>query len=579
MSLQVTLSQGTVVGGHYIVGSLVNSGGFGAVYQGVDTSEGNRSCAIKETYDVTPAARRQALMEASVLLTVRNQHLPEVYDAFEFNGRFYLIMQFIEGQNLLQLLKSRVPGGIVDEADPNQQSAGPCSEQEVLTWLLPIVDVLQELHSRKPPIMHRDIKPGNLILTPQHNVVLVDFGLTKLYDPARVTQTMVQAVSAGFSPLEQYVGQTSPQSDIYSMAATMYLLLTNKLPPAALSRNINDDLIAPRLLNSSISLSVERALLKALAVHADQRYQSMGEFAQALRSPAFTAYEDKTVDLALPPTPQSTVAPTVSADQLMPLYPSVPATRPASPMASPNAYMGVQPVPSLPQESEPPKKSSKKPPAKKGSHSAQPKQQPPQPYNPTYPILYPGAAVSGYAAPPQAQSMKRPSQPAQSLPDASRQGCLWGMLLGVGATLIIWFLKQEVYVYLALFLGLAGYLATGFFATRRGGSVFRGGRAGYWAGMTSLLLFGVISSIFLLVSFVQKLHLLTTEDDFYSQNVDAAVEKAWNTIQPIWPNITLLPDQSPFLNFVVTLVAFVIIAGFLGLIGGIIGARKRSAGS
>src|SRR5215813_9524960 len=159
MSTILPLEAGATVGGHYSIESLINTGGFGAVYRGIAFSEGNRPCAIKETYDVTPSARRQALMEASVLLTVRNQHLPEVYDAFEFNGRFYLIMQFIEGQNLLQLLKSRVPGGIVGETEPNQQSTGPCSEQEVLAWLLPIVDVLQELHGRKPPIMHRDIKP------------------------------------------------------------------------------------------------------------------------------------------------------------------------------------------------------------------------------------------------------------------------------------------------------------------------------------------------------------------------------------------------------------------------------------
>jgi hypothetical protein len=138
-------------------------------------------------------------------------------------------------------------------------------------------------------------------------------------------------------------------------------------------------------------------------------------------------------------------------------------------------------------------------------------------------------------------------------------------------------LKQEVYVYLALFIGFAGYLATGFFATRRGGSVPRGGRAGCWAGVTSLSLFGILSGIFLLVSFVQRLNLLTNESDFYSQHIDAAVQKAWNTVQPLWPNITLLPDQSPFMNFVATLVALVVIAGFLGLIGGIIGASRRSA--
>ena len=97
MGLPVALTPGTIIGRHYIIGDLLNMGGFGAVYRGTDTSEQNRPCAIKETYDVTPSARRQALMEASVLFTVRSPHLPEVYDALEENGRFYLIMQLIEG--------------------------------------------------------------------------------------------------------------------------------------------------------------------------------------------------------------------------------------------------------------------------------------------------------------------------------------------------------------------------------------------------------------------------------------------------------------------------------------------------
>ena len=127
MSLPIALLPGTTIGNHYIIQSLINSGGFGAVYRGIDTSEGNRPCAIKETYDVTPAARRQALMEASVLFMVRSKHLPEVYDALESNGRFYLVMQLIEGQNLFQLLRSRVPGGLVGEQEPQRAVRGPCS--------------------------------------------------------------------------------------------------------------------------------------------------------------------------------------------------------------------------------------------------------------------------------------------------------------------------------------------------------------------------------------------------------------------------------------------------------------------
>src|SRR5579859_8147884 len=120
MSLPSTLAPGTVIGSSYSIGDLINRGGFGAVYRGTDISEGNRAVAIKETYDVTPAARRQALMEASVLFTVRSKHLPEVYDAFEANGRFYLVMQLIEGQNLLQLLRARIAPAPLGMQQPHQ---------------------------------------------------------------------------------------------------------------------------------------------------------------------------------------------------------------------------------------------------------------------------------------------------------------------------------------------------------------------------------------------------------------------------------------------------------------------------
>ena len=601
MSLQIALSQGTIIGGHYIVGSLLNSGGFGAVYRGIDTSEGNRSCAIKETYDVTPSARRRALMEASVLLTVRDQHLPEVYDAFEFNGRFYLVMQLIEGQNLLQVLRSRLPGRIVGEAEPKQQSSGPCSEQEVLDWLLPVMDVLQDLHSRNPPILHRDIKPGNLILTPQGTVVLVDFGLTKLYDPQHDTQTMVKAVSAGFSPLEQYMGKTSPQSDIYAMAVTMYLLLTNRLPSTAVTRSMSDDLIMPRLLNPCISPKVERALLQALAIHADQRYQSMREFAQALREPAFTAYGDKTVPVG-PPSMQHTqaqAAPTVvaspSTSPSSPSYTPLPTANPSLPLAAPYAYTGVAPVsasvsplPNLakkkglrptPQKKHPSLPYSVVPPGGSASGYGVPSQaqgmKPPsglvQPFPMPYPFVSPGGSASGYGVPSQAQGMKPPSGLVQPLPSPSRQGRLWGLLLGVGAALIVGFLRQGGGFYLAVLMGFMVYLAAGFFATRRGGHFLRGGSAGYWAGVTSLVVFGTTLGIFLVIAFAQQLHLLGADTD--NQGVHF-VARAWNAVKPVWPNLTILPGRSPFINFIAVLVVAVFIAWLLGLIGGIIGSLK-----
>src|SRR5258708_19911864 len=102
MAAALPLDPGTSIGGHYIIDVLINRGGFGAVYRGIDTSEGNRPCAIKETYDVTPSARRQALMEAAVLFTIKSRHLPPVYHAFQPNDHFYLSIHLIMCQPLPQ---------------------------------------------------------------------------------------------------------------------------------------------------------------------------------------------------------------------------------------------------------------------------------------------------------------------------------------------------------------------------------------------------------------------------------------------------------------------------------------------
>src|SRR5258708_12972993 len=112
---------------------------------------GKWACGIKEIYGVTPAAGREGLMEGAGLFSIKSIHLPQVYDAFEVNGRFYLVMQLIEGENLRQLLKKQ---------------GRPCSEQEVLAWLLPIMLVLHEMPTRNPAAIHRAINPPNTIFTP-----------------------------------------------------------------------------------------------------------------------------------------------------------------------------------------------------------------------------------------------------------------------------------------------------------------------------------------------------------------------------------------------------------------------------
>jgi serine/threonine protein kinase len=537
MSLPSTLSEGTLLGGHYLVGPLINRGGFGAVYRGVDTSEGDRPCAIKETYDVTPAARRQALMEASILFTVRSKHLPEVYDAFQVQNRFYLVMQLIEGRNLLEVLRSRIGSRVLGEQQPHEQWSGPCSEQEVLAWLLPIMDVLQELHSRKPAIIHRDIKPANIILTPGQTPVLVDFGLTRLYDPKSTTQTMVRAVSEGFSPLEQYIGKTNPQSDIYSMAATMYLLLTNRLPPAAMKRSMNDTLLEPHLFNPVLSLPVERALLKALSIQADQRYASMQEFALALQEPAFNAHADPTIAVApvqAVPTPQ-------------------PTPRQAPPL---RRYTGVsQPV-----------------------HNGARVQTPPAPPSPP---VSPYAPMQMQAAPPGLMMVPQTVQtPVRTLPSAFGQGCLWGLLQGVLAAVMVLLLMRDEYFYLAILMGFAFFVIAGFMTTWQGGATIRGAWAGCWAGITSTAMFWIVLGIGLVLRFAIRLQEDTALLRGRGLRVPADLgSRAWRAVLPDFLTHPPVQQQQSATTLLIILGGGLLIAFCLGWIGGILGKSWRTTTS
>lgn len=541
MSLPIALRPGTVVGNHYIIGSLINSGGFGAVYRGVDTSEGNRPCAIKETYDVTPASRRQALMEASVLFTVRSRQLPEVYDALEANGRFYLVMQLIEGQNLLQLLRSRVPGGFVGEQEPQHQPYGPCSEQEVLTWLLPIMEILQELHSRRPPVMHRDIKPGNIILTPHQTAVLVDFGLTRLYDPNRNTQTMTRAVTEGFSPLEQYVGKTSPQSDIYAMAATMYLLLTNRMPPTATKRSMRDELLAPRLFNTALSVETERVLWKALSLHAQDRYQSMREFADALQDRGFSTHSDPT--LSINPQRMGNAPSLVLPAPPMPTYTS--------------GYAGIQSSPPPQAPVQPQKKGKKVPPGGTVPSYQQPVYAPPATGTP-----YQQGQGQAYMMP---QAVASPVQ--RALPNASNQGCLWGMVQGVLAAVLVLFMREPIYFVLATVMGLAFYVLAGFTTTQRGGAARRGAWAGYWAGITSTGMFWFVLGVGLLIRVSQYVQASGGRGAVFRDTLN----NAWEALKPHFPDYILISSQPAWVNFLILLVGGLIVAFSLGAIGGLLG--------
>ena len=268
----MTLAQGQVLNGHYRVVKLLGQGGYGAVYKAWDTTL-TRPCAIKESFELSPEGQRQFLREAQILANLTHPNLPRVTDFFSLPGQGqYLVMDYVEGQDLEEL---------------RLQAGGPLPEDQVLGWALQVLDALEYLHRHKPPVIHRDIKPGNIKITPDNRAVLVDFGIAKAYEPQTKTTVGARAVTPGYSPFEQYgTGVTDGRTDIYAMGATLYALLTGEEPPEAPQRIVRDPLVPPGLLNEDLSAPVGEALLRALQVDPEARFQSAREFREALSSPS-----------------------------------------------------------------------------------------------------------------------------------------------------------------------------------------------------------------------------------------------------------------------------------------------------
>lgn len=277
------LDSQTLLKDRYLIGSPIGQGGMGAVYRAEDTLLSGRVCAVKEiTPD--PDADEEALVqlqdqfrrEASVLARLDHPNLPKVSDYFTQGGREYLVMDYVPGHNLRELVdKALADGGFLDET-------------RVLDWAKQLCSAISFLHSQDPPVLHRDIKPSNIKLTPSGLLKLVDFGLVKLLttDEAR-TVTVVQGQgTAAYTPLEQYGGDdthTDTRTDVYALGATLYHLLTGRPPATARERFLRPAaLVPPRELNSRISPGVERAIVQALELHPRDRPAAVDDLARAL---------------------------------------------------------------------------------------------------------------------------------------------------------------------------------------------------------------------------------------------------------------------------------------------------------
>jgi serine/threonine protein kinase len=260
------LSKNTLLRKRYVILRTIGRGGMGAVYQARDTRR-DKICAIKEmSLSSVPADEREQafrnfLAEATILSRLSHPNLPTFTEFFSEGDRHFLVMEYIDGKTLEELL---------------EENNGPFPERRVLGWARQLCDVLEYLHNQQPPVIFRDLKPGNIMLRRDGRIKLIDFGIARLVRRSSSQDTQLLG-TPGFAPPEQYgTAQTDQRSDLYSLAMTLFQLLTGMLPEKGFG------LPDVRAVNPDISPTVARALEKAASLNPEDRYPSVAVFRRAL---------------------------------------------------------------------------------------------------------------------------------------------------------------------------------------------------------------------------------------------------------------------------------------------------------
>jgi len=285
------LERETLVHKRYRIHENLGQGGMGSVYRAVDENLG-MDVAVKENLFTTEEYARQFRLEAVILANLRHPNLPRVSDHFVIAGEGqYLIMDFIDGEDLRQRM----------------ERVGVLPEDEVMPIGAAMCDALSYLHTRKPGILHRDIKPGNVKISPDGHIFLVDFGLAKVIQGNQVTTTGARAMTPGYSPPEQYgTARTDARTDIYSLGATLYAALTGVIPEDGLARAMdNAQLTALRKRNPDISRRLAAVIEKAMEVDPSDRYQTAETFKVALLNTKSKTQQSTGTYTVAPPPPES----------------------------------------------------------------------------------------------------------------------------------------------------------------------------------------------------------------------------------------------------------------------------------
>jgi serine/threonine protein kinase len=271
------LAPGAILQNRYRIIRQMGKGGMGAVYEAVDQRL-DAVVALKETFSTDACLRRQFEQEARLLAQLHHPALPKVSDYFTEGDRAFLVMQFIAGSDLAEIIS---------------QQPGPFPRNQVIAWADQLLDALIYLHTRDRQIIHRDIKPHNLKVTANGQIALLDFGLAKAQTTdlsGNNSSHSIFGYTRRYSPLEQIQDQgTTPQSDIYALGATLYHLLTGVKPLDALARaaalaNSKPDPLKPaNEVHGAVGSEIAAILCRAMAVSAEDRYPTASEFRGALR--------------------------------------------------------------------------------------------------------------------------------------------------------------------------------------------------------------------------------------------------------------------------------------------------------
>lgn len=274
------LAEGTILFDKYVIERVIGAGGFGITYYARHLKLGT-FVAIKEFFlsgicqrlpnkmvvygELEPEKfekyRQRFQEEANTLCQLNNPHVVAVRDIFDENGTTYIVMDFVQGRTLQQ---------IVDEM-------GPLPYDVAVNYIAQLCEAVEHIHAHH--ILHRDIKPENIIITPQNNVVLIDFGSARSFVHDK-EQKHTAMLTMGYAPIEQYTATSKKgnYTDLYAVGGTFYFILTGRKPIAAADRMMHDELPEPRALNPQIPLSANQTIMKALNLMPENRYQEVGNF-------------------------------------------------------------------------------------------------------------------------------------------------------------------------------------------------------------------------------------------------------------------------------------------------------------